>query len=166
MIENGKKGEVMAKTNMDLVQEWINGTASPDSNSSIRFPPPIAITLPFRVSRIEPGVCTVEMTTDPDTQANPMGTIHGGVLCTIADAAMGVAHWSGLEEGQSFTSVDFRINFFRPVWRDTLRATAKAIHGGRTITYYVCDIVRADGKLVAHATSTLMTLAGEAARGR
>jgi uncharacterized protein (TIGR00369 family) len=95
-----------------------------------------------------------------------MGTIHGGVLCTIADAAMGVAHWSGLVEGESFTSVDFRINFFRPVWRESLRATAKAIHSGRTLTYYACDIVRADGKLVAHATSTIMTLSGDAAKGR
>ena len=118
------------------------------------------------MTRIEPGSCTVEMTTDLDTQANPMGTIHGGVLCTIADAAIGVAHWGGLEEGESFTSVDFRINFFRPVWRDTLRATAKAIHSGRTVTYYGCDIVRADGKIVAHATSTIMTLRGQAANGR
>ena len=156
----------MAKTNRERVQEWIDGTASPDASSSILFPPPIAITLPFRVAQIDPGGCTVEMITDPERQANPMGTIHGGVLCTIADAAMGVAHWSGLKEGESFTSIDFRINFFRPVWRETLRATAKAVHSGRTITYYDCDIVRADGKLVAHATSSIMTLVGDAAKGR
>lgn len=156
----------MARKNAELMQEWLAGTASPDQKTSILFPPPIARTIPFQVTRIEPGSCTVEMTTDLDTQANPMGTIHGGVLCTIADAAMGVAHWGGLEEGESFTSVDFRINFFRPVWRDTLRATAKAIHSGRTVNYYGCDIVRADGKLVAHATSTIMTLRGQAANGR
>jgi uncharacterized protein (TIGR00369 family) len=156
----------MATKNAELMQAWIDGTAAPDQKSSIRFPPPIAKTIPFRVTRMEAGACTVEATTDPDTQANPMGTIHGGVLCTIADAAMGVAHWVGLEEGESFTSVDFRINFFRPVWRDTLTATAKAINRGRMITYYGCDIVRADGKLVAHATSTIMTLAGELAKGR
>jgi len=125
----------MAKKNLELVQAWIDGHATPDPSSPIRLPPPIAITLPFRVTRVEPGTCTIEMITDPESQANPMGTIHGGVLCTIADAAMGVAHWCGLEEGESFTSVDFRINFFRPVWRDTLLATAKAIHSGRTITY-------------------------------
>ncbi len=156
----------MARKNAELMKQWIDGTASPDQKTSILFPPPIARTLPFSVSRIEPGFCTVEMTTDLETQANPMGTIHGGVLCTIADAAMGVAHWGGLEEGESFTSIDFKINFFRPVWRDVLRATARAIHGGRSVTYYGCDIVRADGKLVAHATSTIMTLRGEAAVGR
>jgi uncharacterized protein (TIGR00369 family) len=156
----------MARKNADLLQSWIDGTASPDQKASILFPPPIARTIPFSVTEIEPGFCGMEMVTDPDTQANPMGTIHGGVLCTIADAAIGVAHWAGLEEGESFTSIDFRINFFRPVWRDTLRATARAIHAGRTVTYYGCDIVRADGKLVAQATSTVMTLRGEAAAGR
>jgi uncharacterized protein (TIGR00369 family) len=156
----------MATKNLELMQAWIDGTAAADQKSSIRYPPPIATTIPFRVSRIEPGACTIEAATDPDTQANPMGTIHGGVLCTIADAAMGVAHWVGLEEGESFTSIDFQINFFRPVWRDTLTARAQAINNGRTIAYYGCDIVRADGKLVAHATSTIMTLQGESARGR
>ena len=146
------------------MQAWLDGTT--DQASSILFPPPIAETIPFRVTRIGPGGCTIEAVTDPDRQANPMGTIHGGVLCTIADAAMGVAHWIGLEEGESFTSIDFRINFFRPVWRDTLTATARVINGGRTVSYYACDIVRADGKLVAHATSSIMTLRGEAAQGR
>jgi uncharacterized protein (TIGR00369 family) len=156
----------MARKNAELLQRWIDGTISPDEKPPILFPPPIAKTIPFRVSGIEPGFCSMEMVTDPETQANPMGTIHGGVLCIIADAAIGVAHWAGLEEGESFTSVDFKINFFRPVWRDTLRATARAINAGRTVAYYGCDIVRADGKLVAHATSTVMTLRGEAAAGR
>jgi uncharacterized protein (TIGR00369 family) len=153
-------------TNAERMQAWIDGRAAGPQGSSIRFPPPIAETIPFRVTRVEPGGCTIEATTDPDRQANPMGTIHGGVLCTIADAAMGVAHWSGLEEGESFTSIDFRIQFFRPVWRDTLTVTAKGINCGRTISYYGCDIVRADGKLVAQATSTIMTLRGESAQGR
>ncbi|MEO8034759.1 MAG: PaaI family thioesterase [Acidobacteriota bacterium] len=156
----------MAKTNVQLMQAWIDGTASPDESAAILFPPPIAKTIPFRVTAIEPGMCVMEMATDPDSQANPMGTIHGGVLCTIADAAVGVAHWAGLDEGESFTSVDFRINFFRPVWRDTLRVTARVINGGRTVSYYTCDVVRGDGKLVAQATSTLMTLRGDAASGR
>ena len=77
-----------------------------------------------------------------------------------------MTHWSTLAAGESFTSIDFKINFFRPVWRDTLRATARAIQLGRSVSYYECDITRADGKLVAHATSTVMTLRGEAAAGR
>jgi uncharacterized protein (TIGR00369 family) len=156
----------VAKKNAALMQSWIDGTASPGEVKGILFPPPIATTIPFHPTAIGEGTCTMEMTTEPATQANPMGTIHGGVLCTIADAAIGVAHWAGLDEGESFTSVDFRINFFRPVWQDTLRVTARVINGGRTVSYYTCDIVRADGKLVAQATSTIMTLRGEAASGR
>jgi len=155
----------MTTKNAELMQAWIDGKPV-EPSSAIRLPPPIATTIPFRVTRIEPGGCSVEATTNPETQANPMGTIHGGVLCTIADAAMGVAHWIGLEEGESFTSVDFRINFFRPVWHGSLTATAKVINGGRTVSYYVCDIVRGDGKLVAQAASTIMTLRGESAKGR
>lgn len=155
----------MATRNAELMQAWIDGKHLGGS-SPINFPPPIATTIPFRVVSIEGGVCSVEAVTDPGTQANPMGTIHGGVLCTIADAAIGVAHWIELQEGESFTSIDLRINFFRPVWRDTLTATARALNRGRTVAYYGCDIVRGDGKLVAHATSTIMTLQGDAAKGR
>ena len=152
----------MAK-NADLLPALLDGSISP---TGILFPPPIATTIPFRVTAIEPGRSTVECETDPATQANPMGTIHGGVLCTIADAAIGVAHWAGLESGESFTSVDLRINFFRPVWKETLLAKARVVHGGRSVSYYECDIVRADGKLVAQVTSTVMTLRGEQASGR
>ena len=61
---------------------------------------------------------------------------------------------------------DIRHTFLRPVWHDTLTATARPTHAGRTITHYACDIVRADGKVAATVTSAVMTLRGEAARGR
>jgi uncharacterized protein (TIGR00369 family) len=47
--------------------------------------------------------------------ANPMGTLHGGILCDIADAAMGMAFASTLAPGESFTTIELKINFFRPV---------------------------------------------------
>ena len=95
-----------------------------------------------------------------------MGTVHGGVLCDIADAAIGTAHATGLGEGESLTSLDLQINFFRPVWSDRLRAIAKPVHLGKTVSRYVCDILNSDGKLVAQVTSTVMTLRGEKASGR
>ena len=128
-------------------------------------PPPVATLIGFDIKSIEPGRVVMEMTAGPQ-HANPMGTVHGGVFCTIADAAMGIAHWVGLEDGESFTSIDFRINFFRPVWSDELKATARVINGGRSVSYYGCELTRGDGKLVAHATSTVMTLRGSAAEGR
>lgn len=52
--------------------------------------------------------------------ANPMGTLHGGVLCDIADAAMGMAYASTLEEGETFGTLELKINFLKPVWNARL----------------------------------------------
>jgi uncharacterized protein (TIGR00369 family) len=142
-----------------------NGGATPPE-SRFTYPPAIAKTLGFHLIAVDSGTATIEITTDPAIHANPMGTIHGGVLCDIADAAIGTAHATTLNEGESFTSVDLQINFFRPVWKDKLIAEARPINLGRSISRYVCDIKRADGKLVAQVTSTVMTLKGASADGR
>ena len=51
-----------------------------------------------------------------EQHSNPMGTIHGGVLCDVADAAMGMAFFSTLGDGESFTTLELKINFLRPFW--------------------------------------------------
>lgn len=71
-----------------------------------------------------------------------------------------------MRPGESFTSVDIRAAFLRPVWGDTLVATARPTHSGRTVTHYGCDVVRGDGKTVATITSTVLTLRAEQALGR
>jgi len=156
----------MPGRNLTVLRNWIDGKFDGDTGTALVFPPPIATAIPFRMTAIGEGTGTAEMDADATQLANPMGTVHGGVLCTIADAAIGMAHWASLDDGESFTSIDFRINFFRPVWKNHLTATARLLNGGRTVSYYGCDITREDGKLVAHATSTVMTLRGEKASGR
>jgi len=101
--------------NAELMRRWLDGTLSPGEAGSMQLPPTITRAIPFRIAEAEAGMTVVEIDTDLEMQGNPMGTIHGGVLCTIADAAIGIAHWSGLDAGESFTSIDFKINFFRPV---------------------------------------------------
>jgi uncharacterized protein (TIGR00369 family) len=96
----------------------------------------------------------------------PWGRSTEGVLCDVADAAIGTAHATGLADGETLTTLDLQINFFRPVWNDRLRAIAKPVHRGKTISRYVCDILNSDEKLVAQVTSTVMTLRGEKASGR
>jgi len=59
-----------------------------------------------------------------------MGTLHGGILCDIADAAMGMAFASTLAPGESFTTIELKINFFRPVWEARLRAEGKVVPYG------------------------------------
>jgi uncharacterized protein (TIGR00369 family) len=150
-------------SNLDYLRRILSGSVTPTDKSPFNFPFPIMKTLGFRLIEVNEGMASMEMEAKTELHSNPMGTIHGGVLCDIADAAIGTAHFTTLTEGESFTSIDLQINFFRPVWNERLRAVAKPIHRGRTISRYVCDITRADGKLVAQVTSTIMTLRGEAA---
>src|SRR6266481_4842869 len=127
--------------------------------------PPIAKLLGFHVTFVEPGKAVVELEANAN-HANPMGTLHGGVLCDIADAAMGIAYASGLDEGESFTTLELKINFLKPVWNSKLTATANVIRQGRTIGLVECDVTDSKGSLVAFSTSTCMTLRGTDATGR
>jgi uncharacterized protein (TIGR00369 family) len=90
--------------------------------------------------------------------ANPMGTLQGGVICALADAAMGLAYATRLEDGESFTTLELKTNYLRQVTDGTLVATGRVLHGGRTIGLTSCDVVDGKGRRVAHATSTCMTL--------
>jgi uncharacterized protein (TIGR00369 family) len=128
-------------------------------------PLPIATLLGFHLTSIEPGQAIFEYEAT-ERHANPMGTLHGGILCTIADSAMGMAYASLLEAGESFTTLEMKINFLRPVWQGKLRAIGRVIKSGRTIGLVECDVLDEKDQLIAHATSTCMTLRGEQAQGR
>jgi uncharacterized protein (TIGR00369 family) len=132
----------------------------------MRYPTRISQTLRLRLVTIGPGTATVELDAHPDLHGNQQGTVHGGLLCELADAAIGTAHSTVITEGESFTSLELKINFFRPVWKSLLRATARPVQSGRTISHYACDVVRDDGKVAATVISTLMTLRGDQAAGR
>lgn len=97
---------------------------------------------------------------------NPMGTFHGGILCDIADAAMGMAFASTLAAHESFTTVELKINFFRPVWQAQLKAEGTVVQRGRTIGYMECSLTDEENRLVAKAASTCMVLRGQRASGR
>jgi uncharacterized protein (TIGR00369 family) len=128
-------------------------------------PPPIARLLGFDLTAVEPGRAVIALVAGPQ-HANPMGTLHGGVLADIADAAMGMAYATSLEEGETFTTLELKINFLRPVWTGKLTATGDVVSSGRTVGLVECDVVDDKGRLVARATSTCMTLRGDQAAGR
>ena len=127
--------------------------------------PPVARLIGFRLVAIEPGHATCELVAE-ERHANPMGTLHGGILCDLTDAAMGIAWASLLDEGESFTTLELKINFLKPVWRATLRAEGRVVKPGRTVGLVECDVFDEQGALVARASSTCMTLRGEKAAGR
>jgi uncharacterized protein (TIGR00369 family) len=126
---------------------------------------PIFELLGARLTRIEEGRAHVELDAD-ERLANPMGTLHGGVLCDIADAAMGMAYASTLGEGESFTTLELKINFVRPVWRTKLTAEGTLVQRGKTVGVAECVVTDSKGRLIAKATSTCLTLRGEQASGR
>jgi uncharacterized protein (TIGR00369 family) len=128
-------------------------------------PPPIASLLGFTLTSVGDGEATIELKVD-ERLANPMGTLHGGVLCDIADAAMGMAFASTLGEGETFTTLELKINFLRPVWSGTLQARGRVVKAGRTVGLVECDVVDAQDRLMARASSTCMTLRGAQAEGR
>ena len=95
-----------------------------------------------------------------------MGFACCGVLCDVADAAMGIAYASTLGESESFTTLELKINFLRPFRTGKLIATARMVKAGRTIGLAECDVTDAEGRLIARAMSTCMTLRGESGEGR
>jgi uncharacterized protein (TIGR00369 family) len=128
-------------------------------------PPPVGDLIGMRMTAIDEGRAVFELETD-NRHASPLGTVHGGILCDLADAALGCAHASLLEDGESFTTLELKINFLKPVWQGRLIAEARSLRLGRTVGLTACDVTDEHGSLVAHATSTLMTLRGDAAAGR
>ena len=120
-------------------------------------PPPIDRLLGFVLKAIEPGRAVFEMEAD-ERHHNPMGTLHGGVYCDLADAAMGYAFAATLGEGETFTTVELKINFFRPVRQGRLTAEATVVKAGSALGYIECDVTDQAGKLVARASSTCMKL--------
>jgi len=141
---------------LDLMQKALRGEIPP---------PPVATLIGFTLTSIEPGKAVIELGAT-ERHANPMGTLHGGVLCDIADAAMGTAYASTLDEGETYTTLELKINFLRPIWNARLRAVGRVVKRGRTIGLVECDVLDDNQQLVARATSTCMTLRGEQARGR
>lgn len=151
---------------LEYLQRHLDGTLAPDVVTHMRYPTAISQLLEFRIVAIGEAMAAIELEADATRHGNQQGTVHGGLLCELADAAIGTAHSTLMQQGESFTSIDLKATFLRPVWRSRLRAQAWAEHRGRTISHYRCDIQSEDGKVVARVASTVMTLTGEHAQGR
>jgi uncharacterized protein (TIGR00369 family) len=126
---------------------------------------PVGELIGFRIAEAGDGRAVAVLRSGPE-HFNPMGTLHGGVLCDIADAAMGYAFASTLEAGESFTTVELKINYLRPVREARLRAEGRVVQRGRTLGYVECQVTDESGKLVAKSSSTCLVLRGEQAAGR
>jgi len=142
----------------------MNSRERPDMEPE-QFPAPIGKLLGLNLLQAENGMAVVEFVAD-ERHANPAGTLHGGVLSDIADAAMGFAYYTTLAADESFTALELKINFLRPVWKATLRAKARVVRAGKLVGLVECDVVDEKKRLVARASITCLTLRGQLAEGR
>lgn len=118
-----------------------------------RDPPPVAKLIGMRLASAGPGLATFELDVD-ERHHNPMGSVHGGILADLADAAMGYAVISTLSADEGFTTIELKINYLRPAFEGLLRCHARVDSRGKTIAYAIADIVNDEGKSVAKAVST------------
>jgi uncharacterized protein (TIGR00369 family) len=119
--------------------------------------PPVSRLIGFVLKSTEPGHAIFEMEAD-ERHHNPMGTLHGGIYCDLADAAMGFAYAATLAEDETFTTIELKINFLGAVRKATLTAEARVVKAGSTLGYVECEVKDQTGKLVAKAASTCMKL--------
>ena len=122
--------------------------------------PPVAQLIGMELAAVHPGWVVIELKAGKG-HASPLGTVHGGVLGAIADAAMGLAYATLLKESETFATVEMKINFLRPVWEGRLRAEGKVVSSGRPLGLVECDVTDQDQRLVARALSTCITLRGD-----
>lgn len=122
-------------------------------------PPPIALLLGMEAPHVEPGRAVFELPVGEHLY-NPIGSVHGGVLATLLDSALGCAVHSVLPAGVGYTTVDLSVTYLRPVTRDTgrLRCEAETIHVGTKIATARAQIVDPAGRVCATATTTCLIL--------
>jgi len=141
---------------LDRLQRLVRGEVTP---------PPIAQLIGFRLVEADLGRALFELAVEP-RHHNPMGTLHGGVVCDLADAALGCAMASSLEEDETFTTLDLASKFFKPIFDGRIRAVAHLTKRTRTLGFLECDVTDESGSLVAKVFSSCMVLRGDDAKGR
>ena len=120
---------------------------------------PIGATLGFRLVEVEPGRALFEGEPGPHL-LNPLGAVHGGFALALIDSACGCAVHSELEAGVGYTTVETKVNFTRPIDPEggPVRCEGRVLSRGRQIATAEAYLRSAEGKLLAHGTSTLIIL--------
>jgi uncharacterized protein (TIGR00369 family) len=122
-------------------------------------PPPIANLIGSELVSVGDGEVLFRCTPD-DSTYNPIGMVHGGLLCTLLDSAAGCAVHTRLEAGVGYASIEIKVSFLRPVRTDsgTLDVVGRALRVGRQIAFAEARAHDGNGELVGHATSSIAVL--------
>jgi uncharacterized protein (TIGR00369 family) len=123
--------------------------------------PPMAELMNIRFVAAEHGAVTFTCAPDESTY-NPLGVVHGGLVCTLLDSVTACALHTTLAPGQGITSIEIKVSFMRPVRLSSgvLTATGRVIKTGSRVCF--CEGLVSDERdeIVATATSTLVVLDG------
>jgi len=141
-------GAGMTMAGIDYLQSMIDGVLPP---------PPISGLVRMTLVVAEPG--RVEFTCEPDESAyNPIGAVHGGLVCTLLDSVAGCALHSTLPPGRGYTSVEIKVSYLKAVRSTSGRLTAVGtlVKGGSRVAFTEGVVTDASGAVVATATSTLL----------
>jgi uncharacterized protein (TIGR00369 family) len=125
--------------------------------------PPISELMGFHLIEVEQGRAVFEGVPEFH-HYNPIGTVHAGFAATLLDSALGCAIFSTLAKGDTWTTLELKLNLVRPVTKDTgpIRAEGRILHRGRTVATSEGDLKDRAGKLYAHATTTCMIFPAKA----
>ena len=123
-------------------------------------PPPIVALLGMGLGDIAPGRVTFTLDVGEHLY-NPIGSVHGGVFCTLLDSAMGCAVHTTLDVGQAYTTLELKVNLVKALTLDTARVVAEGevITTGRRVATASGRIIGPDATLYAHATTTCLIFA-------
>ena len=125
-------------------------------------PPPIASMLDFRITAVEDGEVSFAVTPD-ESAYNPIGLVHGGLVCTLLDSVVGCAVQSTLPAGTGYTSIELKVSYMRPIHADTgeVHARGWVTKPGRRVAFAEGDVRDDNGKLLASASSSLLIISGD-----
>lgn len=141
-------GAALSMTGLDYLRAMADGTLPP---------PPISALMRMGLTSVEHG--RVEFTCDPDESAyNPIGVVHGGLVCTLLDSVAGCALHSTLAAGRGYTSVEIKVNYLKAVTTrsGTLSAVGTVVKAGSRVGFTEGVVTDASGAVVATASSTLL----------
>jgi uncharacterized protein (TIGR00369 family) len=127
---------------------------------------PIAALLGMSVVSVQPGQVAFGLEVGEHLY-NPIGSVHGGVFCTLLDSAMGCAVHSSLDRGQAYTTLELKVNIVKALTVSTpsVVATGRVVSAGRRVATASGQITGPDGTLYAHATTTCLVFEPSGAAG-
>ncbi len=118
-------------------------------------PPPIARLLSIEMKACADGQSTLAMRVGA-AHHNPLGTVHGGILCDLADAAMGTAIASMLNSPESFTTAQLSAHFLAPMIAGEVTAHGKVVRKGSSVAFVECELTDDAGRLIGKFDSTCL----------